>query len=43
VGPRAGLYAVTRRNSHKPDWGSNPGRQVRILVTILTELPLKQK
>jgi hypothetical protein len=40
VGPRAGLDAVAkRRNPIIALTESNPGRPVRRLVTILTELP----
>jgi len=37
LGPRAGLDAVKNRKSC-PCWGSNSGRPVHSLVTILTEL-----
>jgi hypothetical protein len=41
VGSRAGLDAVAKRNQslHYPYRKSNPGRPVRSLVIILTELP----
>jgi hypothetical protein len=38
VGPRAGLDAVAKRKTLYPCRDSNPGRPVRSLVTILTEL-----
>jgi hypothetical protein len=38
VGPRAALDAVGKRRNPSPFRESNPGRPVRSLVTILTEL-----
>jgi hypothetical protein len=39
MGPRSGQNAVAKRNDLSPSWELNPGRPVRSLVTILTELP----
>jgi len=39
VGPRAGLDAVAKKNNPSPCRESHPDRPIRILVTILTELP----
>jgi hypothetical protein len=38
VDPRAGLDEVAKKSLYHPCQESNPGRSVRSLVTILTEL-----